>query len=213
MASESTTPTELEVCIGFSTLECARFVMERHPEIARVQLRAYNYRPDTHDQTEPLLPVDRDIFMTQSIADEFASRYGENWNVVLDSLVKLQNGTSAHFLMMDLHPPKFDGITDFIREQMQRTVIPRFGGGFLLETNRSYQFFGTGIIPQDMYREYLAWFQLADKVTSIHPSLPRQHTMVADHRYIAYSHLRGTTGLRLTTRADKAVEPRVVAIV
>lgn len=218
MSVESRSSPEAEALIGATTLECARWVVDRLPGILHVQLRTFHYVPDTTLLDEPVYQLDRNTFLHGTPVEELAETLPPETNIALDSPVWLSyqepdDEPAAHFAMMDLAVPKGSKAPEFIRDVLIPRIVPTYGGGFLLETGKSYHFLGMKLLLKDRYYDFLADFILAGPVTRIHEGLPRVHTPVADVRYSAHSIKRRTTGLRLTTKGNKTVEPRVVAVI
>lgn len=62
--------------------------------------------------------------------------------------------------------------------------------------------------------EFLIGFCLITSIVTVTPDdVPNQHEVISDYRYIGHSLIRGSTGLRITTRGTKTFEPRVVAVI
>ena len=190
-----------ERCIGLSTLECTKFIVSQNPQISHLYLRPYIYTPDQPYITEPF-PVGREEFLFGQPLTRFAEHLALGDNVALDSQVvaslKVQN-----LAMMDFAPVKSDQAQARIKERFSQLIVPKFGGGFLLETGRSYHFLGENILDNKGWLDFLGYCLL----TSI------EHELIADARYIGYSIIRRSTGLRVTTAGTKTFQPRCVAII
>lgn len=213
---------EQEGLMGQSTLAAARYVMKRNKGIDAVYLRIFDYKPNVTDNPEEVIPVDRATFMIGDPVGRHFYTMSSTENIALDSIVHLDPNSqeaqrlgseTANFAMMDLQVPVHDLAPELIGQQLQERVIPKFGGGILLQTGRSYHFLGNELFAPKDYFNYLSAWLLSEVVTQIHASLPRVHTPIADVRYVAHSMKRRTTGLRLTTRGRKIFEPRVIAFI
>ena len=218
MAAEDGFSPELEALRGATTLEVARFVIGNLPQVSYVALRPYVYVPNTPSGDEQQIPVSREDFLHGSTVEDIIAGTPEDYNVALDSRLWLEGQEpgeepAAHLPMMDLSVPKSPYAVDFVRERFGIEILPEFGGGFLIETNKSYHFLGRQLFPASRYLNFTSRMLRAAQETQVHKGVERIHTHIADYRYISYSLERGSTGLRLTARADKVVEPRVVGII
>lgn len=212
MSAEQIPPTER--FIGFSTLECAREIVRLNPEISGLQLRAYCYIPNQPSgYSEPIFRLSREEFLKGTRVKELVQRLGLEWNLALDSPVVLQSGETGHFAMVDIAPRKsFESLAKVI-SRFREIIVPQFGGGFLLETKKSYHFLGTRILSQDEWYKFLGFCLITSIVTVTPDDVPNRHEIISDYRYVGYSLIRGSTGLRITTRGTKTFKPRVIAII
>lgn len=205
---------ESEKYIGLSTLGCAQEIVRINPDIAAVQLRAYCYIPDKPSgDGEPIFRLSREEFLEGTRIEEVVQSLGPEWNLALDSPVVLQSGETGHFAMVDLAPRKSSESLAKVVSRLQEIIVPRFGGGFLLETRKSYHFLGTKILSQNNWYKFLGFCLITSIVTVTPDDVPNQHEIVCDYRYIGYSLIRDSTGLRMTTRGTKTFEPRVIVVI
>lgn len=212
MSEEQIAPTER--FIGFSTMECAREIVRLNPEISGLQLRAYYYIPDKPSgDDEPIFRLSREEFLEGTRVEEVLQRLGPEWNLALDSPVVLQSGETGHFAMADLAPRKSPESLVKVVGRIREIIVPQFGGGFLLETRKSYHYLGTKILSQDEWQRFLGFCLITSIVTVTPDDVPNQHEVICDYRYVGHSLIRGSTGLRITTRGTKTFEPRVVVVI
>lgn len=215
MTREIYFPPEREL-LGLTTLEFGRLVVLRNPEIAKVNLRAYFYIPDTPSADEPVLTLDREDFLSGDKAEKFLAfvkSWNEGWNVALDSLVALDDGQVGYLAMVDISALKSPESLEKVKRRFGEIVAPRFGGGAILETNWSYQFFGTEVLTFSSWLQFLGASLITSIVTIPEGGGEYKHELIADYRYIGHSLMRGSTGLRITNWGRKTFEPKVVALV
>jgi hypothetical protein len=205
------TPEQL---IGLSTMEVARHVVVANPEVAAIHFRKYCYIPNVSSgPNDGIVLMTRDSFLDGRDVSNIIDSLDEGFNLALDSRVVLKDGTTAHFQMMDLSPRKSPEALDKITKQFGRIIVPKFGGGFLLETNKSYHYFGFGILKQEEWLDFLGLNLITSIVTYVGENQPRAHEIISDYRYIGHAMLRRSTGLRVTTRGTKVFEPKVIAVI
>lgn len=200
-------------CIGLSTLEVAQRVIDNNTSICAVNLRPYIYVPNqTSNEEERAYEVSRAQFLgyDKKDLDNWLSKLCEGYNIALDSSVVLGDGNRGHLIMADLAPQKSDENLDKIRNRFGEIIKPKYGGGYFLETKRSYQFIGDKVVSQDEWYKLLGNLLISSIVTVTPDDMPNKHEIIADYRYIGHSLKRGTTGLRLTTSGQKTFTPSVV---
>lgn len=203
---------EKENNLGLSTLEIAQKIVGSSSSIQAVNLRPYHYVPNQPSTREISYPTLRDSFlgMKQQELEEWANSLGQEYNIALDSQVRFIDETQGHLVMTDLAPEKSPENLEKIKQQLREIIKPRFGGGYLLETNRSYHYIGEATVAQQEWYESLGRFLITSIVTKTPDGVPNIHEVIADYRYIGHSLVRSTTGLRLTARGRKKVLPFVV---
>lgn len=207
---------EKESYKGKSTLEVAQRVVDDNASIAAVNLRPYFYVPNqTSSEEERAYEIPRVQFLNydKKDLDNWLSKLCDGYNIALDSSVLLGDGSKGHLIMADLAPQKSDENLEKIRKRFEEIIKPKYGGGYLLETKRSYQFLGDEIVPQDEWYNLLGDLLISSIVTVTPSDMPNNHEIIADYRYIGHSLKRGTTGLRLTTSGKKTFVPSVVDFV
>lgn len=202
-----------EELIGLKTIDCARYVVAQNPQISEVFFRGYNYIPNQPSGYEPRFSVNRDRLLHGFDPGVFLGGLDESFNVALDSRALHTGCGDTHFLMVDLAPSKNPDNQIKIEDRLKELIVPHLGGGFLLETNRSYQYFGFRTVDYNGWLDFLGRCLITSIVTKTPEDQPNIHEVIADYRYIGYSILRRSTGLRVTTKGSKVFEPRSIAII
>lgn len=206
---------EKEQHLGLTTLEIGRVVVDKTPQIQRVHLRRYFHVPD-RDRTsveEKVYVVDRQTFLHSEVVGKLMEKLDPGWNISLDSQVEGQKGELLQFPMMDLALNKSPENLERTKQRLKKIIVPDFGGGFILETEKSYHFFGEKPFNQEKLNQFLGLCLLTSIVTVTPDGQPNIHEMVADYRYVGHSLIRGSTGLRITTNGTKTFTPRVIATI
>lgn len=198
--------------LGLSTLEVARGVVGDNSKIQRVNLRWYYYVPNTVPEISRISSWDRGNFLEGEKLKNEIEKLKPGWNIAFDSKVENKKGNFSYLPMMDLALSKSPENLQRTIERLKEMIEPKFGGGFILETNASYQFFGNNLIDHDGWLNFLGT-SLLMSIPTVNPEGQYSHESVADSRYIGYSLLRGRTGLRITTTGTKTFVPKVVAII
>lgn len=114
--------------------------------------------------------------------------------------------------MMDLHPLKSPASLEKCARRLKEIVVPEFGGGFILETGRSYHFLRRELLTPEGFIRFLGACLLTSIVT-VRQNGPNIHETIADYRYIGHSLSRGSTGLRITANGEKNTLPHVVKVI
>lgn len=206
-------PEANEKYLGLSTLECVRIVVAQNPQIAAIYFRGYNYIPNkTTKDDELVYAIGRNELLTGDIIRKIVEQLPEGWNLAADSKVILQNGKIAHLPMIDLSPGKSDESKERIVSRLNEIITPIIGGGFLLETERSYHFLGSRVLTIEEWFQFLGYSLITSIVTKTPDDQPNIHEVIADYRYIGHALIRGSTGLRVTANGEKTVAPKVVAV-
>lgn len=199
---------------GLTTLELARKVVRDLPKIRRVYFREYYYEPNKPSGSEERrFSLNREVFLRTGKLELPIQHLQEGWNIAFDSVVEDRRKKLWHLPLVDLALRKSQKNLRKTVRRLQEIIAPRFGAGYILATNRSYQFFGTRLLSHDEWLQFLAWCLLSSMVTVTPKNQENIHEMIADYRYIGHSLLRGSTGLRITAHGTKTVLPRVVAVV
>jgi hypothetical protein len=130
------------------------------------------------------------------ILDGIVARLKPGYVLAVQSDVSLAGGGTAHIPMMDFacRPSPY----------MQHTVKRVLGKirkatGLLLESGRSYHYYGLDLLSETEWRSFLGRALLL--------------TPMVDVRYVAHRLIDGFCRLRLTATNDKPVVPAVVSIV
>lgn len=203
-----------ERLLGFSTMDIAKDVVLANQDIAVVHFRAYHYVPNTPPGPEErIFPIERNTFLYGYDPAVIIDSLDDGSNLALDSKIMLESGDRAHFQMMDLAPRKSPEALEKITCRFKEIIVPRFGGGVLLETNKSYHYFGFQVLSLEEWLDFLGLNLITSIVTQVDENLPRVHEFISDYRYIGHSILRRSTGLRVTTRVSKTFEPKVVSVI
>ncbi len=202
----------MEHLLGLSTLDCGRHVVTEHPDISSIYLRKYTYTPRQISwKNEVVVRVTRDCFLNGFDPHTLIEEGDEKSNVALDSTLEMIDGSQSFFLMMDLQPTKSTENQKLIVSKFNDQLSPLFGGGFLIETRKSYQFMGMNITDRDGWYSFIGRCLLMS--TPVEVDGIKRFIEVPDTRYLGFSLVRGTTGLRVTTRDKKTFKPRSIAVI
>ncbi|MBI4091916.1 MAG: hypothetical protein HY427_01780 [Candidatus Levybacteria bacterium] len=214
MLEQGVSPEYKEKYIGLTTLDCAKLVVAQNPHIHTLSFRAYFYIPNTESgDSEEAFRIPKDSFLQGDALNHRAQDLPERWNIAICSPVGLTDGSMRHLELLDLALSKSDENLQRTAQRLRQIIVPRFGGGFILETRKSYHFFGRRLLTPDQWLDFLGASLLTSIVTVTPDEDPNIHERVADYRYIGYSLLRRYTGLRITTNGDKTFVPRVVDVI
>lgn len=113
----------------------------------------------------------------------FASSFTSNTGI--NSLVTLQDGTKAHLPLLDFHLPIQAQNLDCIAE-----IIRNLGmSGYILETNKSYHFYGKSLLSEEELINFL--------------SMALLYAPVIDKNWIAHQLLERSCTLRISPKAGK----------
>lgn len=104
---------------------------------------------------------------------------------------------------MDFDIPKSKKNLKLLIERLKKLDYP---SGWILETGKSYHFYGYDLMSNKEWLGFLSRSLLTSLV------ITRENIIqIADARFVGHSIRRGCCTLRVTTRADKSFKPRVVA--
>ena len=198
---------------GLPTLEVLRNVVRKNKEIKQIEARAYYYVPHkiSSSKEEKIILLSREEFLNDDLLKDHANALKEGWNIGINSRVKLKNGKIAHIPMLDLAPRKSAVSLRKLTARIGKMIKPVFGGGYIIETGKSYHYLGKKVFPDNLFEEFCGRSLIASIVTVTPEGIPNIHEHIADYRYIGYSLVRHFTCMRITTRGDKTFEPRVIA--
>jgi len=200
--------------MGKSTLECARFVVGQNPNIETIIVRPYLYVPNEISKGEEQIRIEREHFLNNFNPKEILVGRTEGTNVALDSNLILREGKEAYWPMVDMAPDKNQENLEKIKTRVKEMLSSYTGRSFLLETRRSYHLLGVNILDnKEEWLNFLGACLISSIVTKTPDNQPNIHEVIVDYRYIGYSILRRSTGLRLTTEGKKIEYPKVVAVV
>lgn len=198
--------------LGLSTLEVAKGVVRDDSRIQKVNLRWYYYVPNTVPEISKTSYWDRKDFLEEEKLKCEIEKLQPGWNIAFDSKVEDTEGNSLYLPMMDLALSKSPANLQRTIERLKEVIEPKFGGGFILETNTSYHFFGITLIDHDNWLKFLG-ASLLTSILIVGLDGQRNYESVVDNRYIGHSLLRDTTALRITTNETKTFAPKVVAVI
>jgi hypothetical protein len=205
---------EKESFRGLSTLEIAKNVISGNHSIIHVSVSVHNYVPHVHNENGSYyIDFLKEDFLKKQQLDfeKIAEGHAGDCNVSLNSNVSLRNNDTAHLAIIDLAPPKSQENLTLIKDRFKEIIEPSYGGGFFIETGKSYQYLGENLISN-----YLEWVRfMADcLLTSVVMDGQSDnldvHKVVGDYRYIGHSLRRNHTSIRLTTKGSKTFVPFVV---
>ena len=143
-----------------------------------------------------LYPLASDNLGVQKI-HELADRTPPNRILSLCSEVRLKNGPTKHIPMMDFHCPISDHSLSLVCNTARLFDV---GPGFVVETERSYHFYGSQVLLSD---PELASF--LGRALLFSP--------IVDHAWIAHQLMDMCCALQVTARTRSGKVPRVVGIV
>ncbi len=130
--------------------------------------------------------------VTEGEINSLVSELKPGFALAVSSKVKLSSGATAHIPMMDFRCS---------RSPMNATIVKKALGamgekkGILLDSGRSYHFYGSRLLSEDAWIKFLA--------------LAILFTPVVDARYIAHRLVDGACRLRIGTGPDKPATPIV----
>ena len=201
-----------EEYLGLTTLQCAWIVVAKNPQIEWMGLRRYFYTPGKPTKDD-VIGLNRQTFLDGTVVAELIENCPERWNIAFDSKVEDTNGNVSQLPMMDLTLRRSPENLDRTKERLKELIVPDFGGGFILETEKSYHFLGKRLLSHEEWLKFLGFNLLTSIVTVTPNDQENIHELVADYRYIGHSLIRGSTGLRITAGGSKTVLPKVVAVI
>ncbi len=203
MAERTTENNEL---IGANPLEVFTHIVKVNPQIEAVNFWTYVYRPVQF--TEPGKNpqwISREEFLSHNVLPELVEGLPDDAQVGVFSKVILENGGTVHIPMMDFGIPKGDKGLATLKERFQKAGAHNI---WVLETGESYHLYGKDLLSEVEWVQFMGTCLLTSVVHT------RENIeQVADPRYIGHSLKRGGNVLRVTTRAIKSFEPRVVAFI
>jgi hypothetical protein len=206
---------EKESFLGLSTLELAKRIVDSNSEIKAVGLKPYVYVPNKPSGNETVYSFPRSSFFNtkQEDLNNWCACLGEGYNIALCSSLVLKDGSRGHLIMADLAPSRSDESLAKVKRRFKEIVQDEFGGGFFLETKRSYQFLGENTVSQNNWNNLLGTLLTTEIIAYFGAEIPAEHERIVDTKYVGYSLKRGHMGLRLTTNGAKTVVPRVVGFI
>jgi len=195
-----------EELIGANAFDVLSQIVSVNPQITAVNFWVYVYRPVQFSEPgENPRWVSREQFFSQDVLPRLVENLPEDAQVGVFSKVALGEGEVAHIPMMDFSIPKSDGGITVVKERLQKAGIHNI---WLLETGEAYHIYGKDLLTEEEWVQFMGTCLLTSIVHT------RENIeQVADPRYIGHSLKRGGNVLRVTTRAIKSFEPKVVAFI
>lgn len=195
-------PVQNKELIGASPLDVFTYIVCENPQITSVGLQQYVYMPREQSDQETVW-LTRDEFLHGQKVREIIEGLPEDVQMVVFSKVLLQDGKSVHIQMMDFNLQKNEQGLNLVVERLKKVGVC---SGWVLESGDSYHFYGSQLLSENEWVNFMGDCLLTSVVHG-----KDNIEQVADPRYIGHSLKRGGNALRITTRAGKTFEPRVVA--
>lgn len=204
---------EGEEFLGLTTVDCARLVISELPTVKTLNFRSYCYIPQQLNEGSQIFSLSREEFLHGADLSKKADNLSVGWDIALSSRVDTTDSSSAHFALIDLAVKKTDTAIAKVTKQFEKYGITSMvGGGFLLETGKSYHFFGQNLLPFQDWLDFLGRCLLTSIVTTDPVTQENIHERIVDERFIGHSLRRGSCDLRVTSNS-KNVIPRVVKMI
>lgn len=112
--------------------------------------------------------------------------------LVASSLVELTSGTRWHVPMLDFRVPPTPANQIFVCELVRHLGL----GGWILESGRSYHFYGATLVDTEQFRAFLGRALLFQPVV--------------DARWVAHQLVEGAAALRISRGGPFQITPRIV---
>lgn len=130
---------------------------------------------------------------SQALVDSEVCALHKGNMLVLSSCVQLSSKQTAHIPMLDFHIPS-NMKNQKVAEVIARKLDPN--GGFLLESGKSYHFYGKSLLTEADFRQFLSHALL--------------FSPVVDRAWIAHQLIENAAGLRISEKEDGGHIPFVV---
>jgi hypothetical protein len=164
-------------------------------EFGAVLQEILHHKPQDHISKNFKLPARR---LTSREIHKMRLACGRGVALALTSLCGLSDGETAHIPMVDFRcersPENLSKLKLFLAAHL---ALPE--GGYIVESERSYHFYGLTLLRGSSWIEFLAKCLLFAPLT--------------DTRYIAHCLLHGRANLRITASERHKHEPQIVASV
>ena len=150
-----------------------------------------------HQQTARI-PNKESLPVGPSLGDTLAARAAQIRTgrlLVVSSLIKLASGAPAHVPMLDFRIPPTPAHKELVCELAHHLNL----GGWILESGRSYHFYGATLLDHDQFRNFLGRALLFQPVV--------------DARWIAHQLMEGAAALRVSKGGPFQITPRIVDVV
>jgi hypothetical protein len=139
------------------------------------------------------IPIER-LDWSAAYLDGILNETKSDTILVINSRVRLSDGGHRHIPMLDFHCPP-NSRNEALALRVSSLVCP--SGGYLLESGKSYHFYGKGLISERDLPAFLGHALL--------------FSPVIDRAWIAHQLIEGACGLRISAKANSNNIPRVVA--
>lgn len=190
--------------IGKGPVDVVKEIIRLNPQIENLTLIPYIYVPLRLNEPrfKKIRVTPPELIGGKKLTD-LDKRLPSQYQVALLAKVRIGKNMYRYLPMMDFDIPKSKRNLKIVIERLKKHDYPN---GWILETDKSYHFYGYSLLTTKEYWKFLANSLLTSIV------ITRDNIIqVADPRFIGHSMKRGACDLRLTTRADKSFKPKVVA--
>lgn len=190
--------------IGSSPIDVFKQIVSINPQISKVNLWRYVYKPIQFEEPgENPIWLNRDELFKEQRLKELIEELPQDAQIGVFSKVLLESGEFAHIPMMDFNLNKTERGLSLVVERHKKAQV---SSGWVLETGESFHYYGSQLLTEQGWIDFMGTCLLTSVVHS------RQNIeQVCDPRYVGHSLKRGGCVLRITTRAIKNFEPKVVA--
>lgn len=133
-------------------------------------------------------------WLSEKNVQELADSLSADRILIISSKVVLSSGETMHIPMLDFHCPVSEANTALVEECIRRLG---FGGGWIVDSGKSYHFYGRNLLPAADLLQFLAHGLLLSPIT--------------DRAWIAHQIIEGACGLRISKRKVDPGPPRIVS--
>ena len=155
----------------------------REPSSASIQLSYYKYTPQTiHDERRDFL-LARDFFLDPVLMMGFINSCPENFEVAVNSIIRMQNDEKLHLPMIDMSTPSKAHLLKLI-EFLGENVFHSFSW---FASGRSFHGYGSNLISQTEWIRFMGTLLLSNK-KDLKPTV--------DPRWIGHRLISGYSSLR-----------------
>lgn len=199
-------PQNPEQLIGASCHEVIKEILRLNPDIDAIQFTTYNYifQAIAKDRQEPHFWLDRDGILKGKALEKQIAELPEGYDLGIHSLVKMKDGSEKYLSLIDFKLSPSPENLEIIKERMKKIVGIE---GFILETDKSYHFYGINPVDFDDWIDFCARCLL----TSLVKDEGKTIIDVVSTRYIGHCLLRRANVLRISANVRKVL-PTVVDI-
>jgi hypothetical protein len=188
-------------------------IVKKYPNIKNVFLRRYGYKPLDGDNERPPdslekeknedQPVLRGDFLDPDFFNSYVESEPLEVQVGLCSKVEMEDGEIMHIPMTDMSILKNP---ENLKKAVERFWKKGIDNGWFLESGASYHYYGSKLLtPDQFFYDFMAKCFTSSIIRKRHDIVN-----IVDVRYLGHALRRRCACLRLTARADKTYEPRVV---